>query len=249
MEKRLEKTSSATPRRRGRAPTLSRTVQPRGRTGQDSPALPPSGRWGVRSGSPAAHDPHPEAAHARSPRRPRRERAPLSPPGRRAGAAGERLPSSSASASKWRSSLSATIGSRIGQVQPILRVHQEDLCQALAVKPTLKYENEGGPGVTATLVSLLRAHPLERKRRGPRYVRRCAPLLNWLIAGTDGHAKNYSILIGGGGRVPAWRRSTTSRARCRTSTSTRARLQAGDEDRGQVQARRDRCAPVAEICP
>jgi serine/threonine-protein kinase HipA len=29
----------------------------------------------------------------------------------------------------------------------VLRVHQEDLCQALSVPPDRKYGNEGGPGV------------------------------------------------------------------------------------------------------
>lgn len=28
-----------------------------------------------------------------------------------------------------------------------------------------------------------------------------APIFNWLIAGTDAHAKNYSLLIGAGGRA------------------------------------------------
>ncbi len=27
------------------------------------------------------------------------------------------------------------------------RVHQEDLCQALSIPPTRKYQNEGGPGI------------------------------------------------------------------------------------------------------
>jgi serine/threonine-protein kinase HipA len=54
---------------------------------------------------------------------------------------------------------------KLAEVQPILRLHQEDLCQAMAVKPTLKYENEGGPGV-ADVVSLLRAHsPAGRRGR------------------------------------------------------------------------------------
>lgn len=34
---------------------------------------------------------------------------------------------------------------RAGRARP-QRVHQEDLCQALAVPPTRKYQNEGGPG-------------------------------------------------------------------------------------------------------
>lgn len=86
----------------------------------------------------------------------------------------------------------------LAKVQPILRLHQEDLCQAMAVKPFLKYENEGGPGVTA-IVSLLRAHSSAADEDVGTFID--ALLFNWLIAGTDGHAKNYAILHSGGGRV------------------------------------------------
>tara|TARA_R110000868_G_scaffold269911_1_gene529359 strand:+ start:141 stop:1418 length:1278 start_codon:yes stop_codon:yes gene_type:complete len=80
----------------------------------------------------------------------------------------------------------------------ILRVHQEDMCQALAVPPTRKYENEGGPGA-AEIVDLLRASSSAREADVATFVD--ALILNWLIAGTDAHAKNYSILIGAGGRA------------------------------------------------
>jgi hypothetical protein len=80
------------------------------------------------------------------------------------------------------------------------RVHQEDFCQALRVHPSLKYQNQGGPSPKA-IVDLLRANV-----PGPRHDRDLATfldalILNWLIGGTDAHAKNYSILIGGGGLV------------------------------------------------
>jgi serine/threonine-protein kinase HipA len=87
---------------------------------------------------------------------------------------------------------------KLAEVQPIVRLHQEDLCQALAVRPALKYENEGGPGVAA-VVSLLRAHSSSAAEDVGTFVD--ALLFNWMIAGTDGHAKNYAILHGGGGRV------------------------------------------------
>ena len=76
----------------------------------------------------------------------------------------------------------------------ILRVHQEDLCQALGVAPSAKYQNEGGPG-PADIAKLLRdAMP---PRIADDAVRRFADALiwNWLIAGTDAHAKNYSLLL------------------------------------------------------
>lgn len=78
----------------------------------------------------------------------------------------------------------------------IVRVHQEDLCQALGVPPSQKYQNEGGP-TPAQIARLLRdAMP---PRVGEDAVWRFADALvwNWLIAGTDAHAKNYSLLLAG----------------------------------------------------
>lgn len=80
----------------------------------------------------------------------------------------------------------------------ILRIHQEDMCQAAGVPPTKKYENEGGPGVNR-IVELLRESSSEPREDVDTFVRAIA--FNWLIGGTDAHAKNYSILIGTGGRV------------------------------------------------
>jgi len=78
----------------------------------------------------------------------------------------------------------------------IVRVHQEDLCQALGVPPSEKYQNEGGP-TPSKIARLLRdAMP---PRVGENAVRRFADALiwNWLIGGTDAHAKNYSVLLAG----------------------------------------------------
>jgi serine/threonine-protein kinase HipA len=90
------------------------------------------------------------------------------------------------------------------------RVHQEDFCQALRVHPTLKYQNAGGPG-PQQIVDLLRANASGARRSKSRGAAMAydedvstfldALILNWLIGGTDAHAKNYSILIGGGGLV------------------------------------------------
>jgi serine/threonine-protein kinase HipA len=80
----------------------------------------------------------------------------------------------------------------------ILRVHQEDVCQALAVMPTQKYQNEGGPGVS-DVIELLRTHSSGRDEDIDSFVG--AVGFNWLIAGPDAHAKNYSLLITGGPRV------------------------------------------------
>jgi len=85
---------------------------------------------------------------------------------------------------------------RVGDA--VMRVHQEDCCQALAVLPVNKYENVGGPGARA--ISLLLQ---ERSRKALEDLETLVGALafNWLIAGTDAHAKNYSLLIGSGGAV------------------------------------------------
>lgn len=80
----------------------------------------------------------------------------------------------------------------------IPRAHQEDVCQALAILPTRKYENDGGPGVRA-IVGLLRIFSGRPAEDVQRFVD--AILFNWLIGGTDAHAKNYSMLIGADGRA------------------------------------------------
>jgi len=80
----------------------------------------------------------------------------------------------------------------------IFRVHQEDVCQALRVMPTRKYQNEGGPSAL-DVVELLRTQSSVREEDVATFVD--ALIFNWLIAGTDAHAKNYSLLISGGPRV------------------------------------------------
>lgn len=78
-----------------------------------------------------------------------------------------------------------------------LRVHLEDICQALGLAPTLKYENEGGPGARA-VVTLLRSVSGRPEEDVHRFVDAMA--FHWLIAGTDAHARDYSLLIGAAGR-------------------------------------------------
>lgn len=79
----------------------------------------------------------------------------------------------------------------------LLRIHQEDLCQVLSVPPTRKYQSEGGPtpGRIAALLRSTIAGP-EAETDVWRFVDALA--YNWLIAGTDAHAKNYSLLLAGG---------------------------------------------------
>ncbi len=76
------------------------------------------------------------------------------------------------------------------------RLHQEDMCQALGVHPSTKYQFEGGPS-TADIVAVLRRvlPPPVAKTEVWRFVD--ALIFNWLIGGTDAHAKNYGLVHAG----------------------------------------------------
>lgn len=87
---------------------------------------------------------------------------------------------------------------RVSVGSALRRVHQEDSCQALGCPPTSKYENEGGPGAK-DVVELLRTYSSARDEDIDTFVG--ALIFNWLIAGTDAHAKNYSLLLASGGEV------------------------------------------------
>lgn len=80
--------------------------------------------------------------------------------------------------------------------QRLLRVPQEDSCQALSVPPNLKYQSDGGPGI-ADILKLLRGsdEPLPDQRLFLK-----ANIVFWLMGATDGHAKNFSIFLSPGGR-------------------------------------------------
>ncbi|MET4388244.1 serine/threonine-protein kinase HipA [Bradyrhizobium sp. F1.4.3] len=80
----------------------------------------------------------------------------------------------------------------------IVRVHQEDICQALGILPTRKYQNDGGPS-PADVIELLRTYSTDRVVDVDTFVEALG--FNWLIAGTDAHAKNYSLLLAGGPHV------------------------------------------------
>ncbi|MCA1363428.1 type II toxin-antitoxin system HipA family toxin [Bradyrhizobium sp. IC3069] len=80
----------------------------------------------------------------------------------------------------------------------IIRVHQEDICQAMGIPPTKKYQNEGGP-TPADVVELLRTYSTDREADLETFV--SALIFNWLIGGSDAHAKNYSLLLASGALV------------------------------------------------
>lgn len=76
------------------------------------------------------------------------------------------------------------------------RVHQEDLCQALAVHPSMKYQKDGGPGVARIGALLQQLSVEDRTISVERFFKGLA--FNVLIGGTDAHAKNYSLVLIGG---------------------------------------------------
>jgi serine/threonine-protein kinase HipA len=76
-----------------------------------------------------------------------------------------------------------------GDAQPrILRLPQEDFCQAMGMPPELKYQADGGPSMLACLQQLRTSERLEDLATFA-----LAQFSFWLLAATDGHAKNFSI--------------------------------------------------------
>jgi len=72
-----------------------------------------------------------------------------------------------------------------------LRLPQEDFCQATGTPSYAKYESDGGPGL-AEIARLLQAS--EAREEDLATLLR-AQLLFFLLAGTDGHAKNFSLRL------------------------------------------------------
>lgn len=83
---------------------------------------------------------------------------------------------------------------RIVDGELVTRVHQEDMCQALGIPPAKKYENDGGPGV-AQLAGVIRSASSKVGVDSWRLAEMLA--FNWLIGGSDAHAKNFSMLLSG----------------------------------------------------
>lgn len=78
----------------------------------------------------------------------------------------------------------------------IIRHPTEDMCQATGTAPALKYESDGGPGIS-TIMELLKSSvntEVDRKK----FMK--SVFLFWLLGGIDGHAKNFSIFLKQRGR-------------------------------------------------
>jgi serine/threonine-protein kinase HipA len=79
----------------------------------------------------------------------------------------------------------------------VIRVHQEDFCQALSIDPARKYERgDGGPGAVKIIQTLREHQPPQIAAESVEMFCR-ALAYNWVIYGPDAHAKNYSLLLSG----------------------------------------------------
>lgn len=73
------------------------------------------------------------------------------------------------------------------------RIHQEDFCQALALPPEMKYQEEGGPSLRRCfelVQNLSDAPALDVLKLFD------AVVFNFLIGNCDAHGKNFSFLLG-----------------------------------------------------
>ncbi len=71
----------------------------------------------------------------------------------------------------------------------IVRLPQEDFCQAMGISPLRKYQADGGPSITSSMNLLLGSENRDADRR--HFFK--TQILFWLLAATDGHGKNFSI--------------------------------------------------------
>jgi len=77
----------------------------------------------------------------------------------------------------------------------LLRIPQEDFCQALSIPPTRKYQSDGGPNLV-DILTFLQGSDTALEDQAIVFK---AQIFFWLIGATDGHAKNFSIHLGLGG--------------------------------------------------
>ena len=76
----------------------------------------------------------------------------------------------------------------------LLRLMQEDFCQATGTSPLIKYENEGGPGLMAIFTLAQQSLDAQRDLR----TLMASQILFWMLRAPDGHAKNFSIQLQAG---------------------------------------------------
>lgn len=76
----------------------------------------------------------------------------------------------------------------------LLRLMQEDFCQATGTSPLVKYENEGGPGLKTLFSLAQQSQDAERDLR----TLMATQILFWMLRAPDGHGKNYSLQLQAG---------------------------------------------------
>lgn len=80
---------------------------------------------------------------------------------------------------------------RSWQGSDVVRLHQEDFCQALSISPENKYEREGGPGIS-TCLDEIQKHSIEPLPDRLAFLN--IVIFNYLIGNSDAHGKNFSLL-------------------------------------------------------
>ncbi len=73
----------------------------------------------------------------------------------------------------------------------IIRLPQEDMCQATGLPSDQKYEVDGGPGIRVIMDLLLGSSNAQNDRKD--FFK--TQLLFWMLCAIDGHAKNFSIFL------------------------------------------------------
>lgn len=73
----------------------------------------------------------------------------------------------------------------------LVRLPQEDFCQASGFSPNLKYQTDGGPGIKDAMNLLLGSNQALKDQT----VFFRSQVLFYLLAAIDGHAKNFSIFL------------------------------------------------------
>jgi serine/threonine-protein kinase HipA len=73
----------------------------------------------------------------------------------------------------------------------LMRLPQEDMCQARGLSSEMKYEKNGGPGVEAIMDLLLGSASAEADRAA--FFK--TQVIFWLLCAIDGHVKNFSIFL------------------------------------------------------
>ncbi len=75
----------------------------------------------------------------------------------------------------------------------VVRLHQEDLCQAMGIPSENKYQKDGGPSFK-DLFEVIRKHSSQPALDIRNAVRMA--IFNYVIGNADAHGKNFSFLIG-----------------------------------------------------